>query len=115
MKQALSNSRMHMPDARLKLAIDVSLSKVELGETIGVGGGKISFSQGCADPGKSYGSGSGSFSKKFYGSGSGSETDPTKLKKLLWDLIKSKYFEGQKMPSINPLPSLIENIIVSSA
>ena len=41
----------------------------------------ISFSQGCADPGKSYGSRSGSFWENFYGSGS--ETDPTNFQKLL--------------------------------
>ena len=35
------------------------------------------------------------FSKNFYGSGSGSETDPTNFKKLSWELIKSKYFQGQ--------------------
>ena len=51
------------------------------------------YKQGCADPGKSYGSGSGSFSRNFYGSGSGSETDPTNFKKLSWELIKSKYFQ----------------------
>ena len=53
------------------------------------------YNQGCANPGKSHGSRPGSFLKIFYGSGSGSETDPTNFKKLLWDLIKSKYFEGQ--------------------
>ena len=41
----------------------------------------IPFHQGCADPGKSY--------------GSGSETDPTNFKKMLWDLIKSKCFQWQ--------------------
>ena len=28
----------------------------------------LSHNQGCVDPGKSFGSGTGSFSKKFYGS-----------------------------------------------
>ena len=51
------------------------------------------LNQGCADPGKSYGS--GFFSTNFYGSGS--ETDPTNFKKFLWYPIKSKYFQGQTL------------------
>ena len=51
------------------------------------------FWHGCADQEISCGYGSGSISKMFYGSGY--KTDPTNFKKSSWDLIKSKYFQGQ--------------------